>query len=499
MPWSLMRRDGDVLVVRDRDNKVVGRHKNRAKALRHLRALYSLEKASFGGDRSAAGRYAAEQRWKGHVKREGAGSPPSGGAGDFMRLVNGTPQTYTVKGVIQVHGFGIEGAGSYYDDLVKADPTEESNSSGVWQTTVGEFRRMATSGQLDLSPKWVDHVVRNLQDQPDDTRVAVEIGVGSVVFRKEPVTPVRPDEPHTPQDIRTLGVAWNSSAQLEEDSGLANDTEKKLTVNTSPRNRGPVKSGTLSRWEKGWETDYYNMPYCKEIASHAAYLMGQIDAPVERWGRRTGFRAPSDSMLAQDAKDLLAGVNQGVEGQPVLWRGLDTRQSAAKKAVADAKVGDTMTLGLASTSRDLLAAAKYTPSYSEGVPLVVMRIEEGSKGVSIGDRAVYRHDQEVITSGKFEVTEIQKVTVPKWRFPKASLGGGVETMEPSKKVALERDAAQRLKGLLTPKQYAPIERYLRGREKEAAKYEKETITVKVVSVRQTETFNPETEEFETNG
>ena len=29
-----------------------------------------LHKASFGGDRSAAGRYAAEQRWKGHVKRQ---------------------------------------------------------------------------------------------------------------------------------------------------------------------------------------------------------------------------------------------------------------------------------------------------------------------------------------------------------------------------------------------------------------------------------------------
>jgi hypothetical protein len=27
-----------------------------------------LHKASFGGDRSAAGRYAAEQRWKGHVE-----------------------------------------------------------------------------------------------------------------------------------------------------------------------------------------------------------------------------------------------------------------------------------------------------------------------------------------------------------------------------------------------------------------------------------------------
>lgn len=75
MPWSLMRRDGEVVVVRERDKKVVGRHKSRARALRHLRALYSLEKASFGGDRSAAGRYAAEQRWKGHRKADTKSEP----------------------------------------------------------------------------------------------------------------------------------------------------------------------------------------------------------------------------------------------------------------------------------------------------------------------------------------------------------------------------------------------------------------------------------------
>ena len=34
-------------------------------------AIRELIKASFSGDRSAAGRYAAEQRWKGHVKNEG--------------------------------------------------------------------------------------------------------------------------------------------------------------------------------------------------------------------------------------------------------------------------------------------------------------------------------------------------------------------------------------------------------------------------------------------
>lgn len=33
-------------------------------------SLAELIKASFGGDRSAAGRYAAEQRWKGHQKKD---------------------------------------------------------------------------------------------------------------------------------------------------------------------------------------------------------------------------------------------------------------------------------------------------------------------------------------------------------------------------------------------------------------------------------------------
>ena len=38
-----------------------------------LEHLLSVQKASFGGDRSAAGRYAAEQRWKGHVKQDDGG------------------------------------------------------------------------------------------------------------------------------------------------------------------------------------------------------------------------------------------------------------------------------------------------------------------------------------------------------------------------------------------------------------------------------------------
>ena len=39
-------------------------------SLEQTRVRLEMLKASFGGDRSAAGRYAAEQRWKGHTKEE---------------------------------------------------------------------------------------------------------------------------------------------------------------------------------------------------------------------------------------------------------------------------------------------------------------------------------------------------------------------------------------------------------------------------------------------
>lgn len=69
MPWHLKSEGGQVLVVRDRDKKVVGRHANRKKATAQLRVLYSLEKAQFAS-RTEAARYAANQRWKNHQKKE---------------------------------------------------------------------------------------------------------------------------------------------------------------------------------------------------------------------------------------------------------------------------------------------------------------------------------------------------------------------------------------------------------------------------------------------
>ena len=70
MPWSMRTEGGQVLVVRQRDKKVVGRHKDRKRALAQLRVLSSLEKASFGGDRSEAARYAANMRWKNQTPKQ---------------------------------------------------------------------------------------------------------------------------------------------------------------------------------------------------------------------------------------------------------------------------------------------------------------------------------------------------------------------------------------------------------------------------------------------
>lgn len=67
MPWSMRTEGGQVLVVRQRDKKVVGRHKDRKRALAQLRVLSSLEKAQFAS-RSEAGRYAANMRWQGQGK-----------------------------------------------------------------------------------------------------------------------------------------------------------------------------------------------------------------------------------------------------------------------------------------------------------------------------------------------------------------------------------------------------------------------------------------------
>lgn len=136
MPWHLKTVGGQVLVVRDRDQKVVGRHKDRKKATAQLKVLYSLEKSQFQvliekarfASRSEAGRYAANQRWKGHKKQETTGSKPTKDAivksFPLMMKVNSVPWAANSK--------------PDYEDLIESGVSEES-------------AKLATSANITLS------------------------------------------------------------------------------------------------------------------------------------------------------------------------------------------------------------------------------------------------------------------------------------------------------------------------------------------------------------
>jgi hypothetical protein len=110
-----------------------------------------LHKASFGGDRSAAGRYAAEQRWKGHVKEE-----PEGGTRRtteqklqdgptnllFGRDDKGMPAMGTVAELKKRYGRGADARSAYFRDKynlkvevspVKAGSAQESAQLGALQ------------------------------------------------------------------------------------------------------------------------------------------------------------------------------------------------------------------------------------------------------------------------------------------------------------------------------------------------------------------------------
>lgn len=445
--------------------------------------LADLIKASFGGDRSAAGRYAAEQRWKDHVKKQPEGGSPSGGQ-DVLRLMGGTPQTFTVKGVIQVEGF---------DRTEEISAEDEAKYAGVvMRTTVKEFRKLINDGSLDLSDRYKEHYLRILENEEyanGNTRIGVYLTVDAIPVRNQNIQPVRPDQPHLPMDVRAISL-HNSTAAVLEDQGLYNETEQQLTLNTSPKNQGPAKAATLRRWEKAWASDYDpNDPYCAEIARHAAHQMGEIKTPPPVRDIPSGFKTPSQETLAQDATNILQSIHEGVAGQPVLWRGFDGT-TRTKAAVRKAKEGDTFIIGLGATSRDMLMAVRY----SSEEPRTILRIEEGSKGVDIArGQAVYVHDQEVITSGRFAVTSVETVKVPSWM-----LEYGTPFGSPTQVVGAQRQAIDKLRSMLKPAQITKLETLVTKRETKARVEERQETSIRVISVTQVATFNPETEEFEEN-
>ena len=116
-----------------------------------------LEKASFGGDRSAAGRYAAEQRWKGHVKQE----PSSGGPRDAIkaeakRLQKALAESQTIgEANIQTYGF-------LRDDVVFDGLDTYDSITGLKMVSMGIPQQTSKDGKLRRqSVKWSEDAILN--------------------------------------------------------------------------------------------------------------------------------------------------------------------------------------------------------------------------------------------------------------------------------------------------------------------------------------------------
>jgi len=191
---------------------------------------------------------------------------------------------------------------------------------------------------------------------------------------------IYPDELHTSRD-----ALWPQSYKLG--GGF---------INTSPPNPKEMQPGVFKFWatsgtaqgaEKG------SNPHCSYIREAADKHLGIAGDPPPS----IALYKQSDSLYNGIAQNMVNSIAAAAPEQPALWRGVGTKYGNQLRA---ASVGDKVIFSLASTSRDATVAHGYAGS-SDVHGNTIMRIQPGARGLAVNN--YYKHDQEVITGGVFEV------------------------------------------------------------------------------------------------
>lgn len=378
----------------------------------------ALAKASFGGDRSAAGRYAAEQRWKGHVKSD------IDRALELQLPPLPVPTTEAGKDAQRIY------SDQSFDDATGMSP------SGQWMTTVQNVRRdfpydagivdgsaYGTPAEDVLNPENLAKADAFIKEKPmysysikyadaEGKKVPyLEVWLQIIDLKRITHQRVDPSLPHAYEDTKQFlyerpSSSWRDDWMIEP---IEQFDEEELIKDTSPKNPSGIPPAALYRWERASSKKnpgVSEMPWCDSIGWHASEIAGLPEPyPKPDQSYRVYFQTP-DSTLRLHAQDLLKAVSNAPAQQPTLWRGVGGSHQGQKATgnPDQLNVGDTFDLSLASTSRDVRQAAKYGSTW--------FRIEAGSKGIKIPSKqSAYAHDQEVITSGKFRVTSKETVTV----------------------------------------------------------------------------------------
>jgi len=204
---------------------------------------------------------------------------------------------------------------------------------------------------------------------------------------------------------------WATGAEL--------DTWNPLDpIPDSPKNAGGMTAKAWEAWEHGPDGQNFIALFrkyaCQELGLEVPKTPfdqgGYLNYMMDRgWGK------PS----RDEAKGMLNAIANG-RPQPALYRGMtdssEPQDQASLDALFSTKPGDTFDMPLVSATRSLGVATWYAADTAgTGKNSVVMKIQEGAKGVALKkENSTYPQDYEVITSGKFEVVSINKVSTPYW-------------------------------------------------------------------------------------
>ena len=150
-------------------------------------SLVDLIKASFGGDRSAAGRYAAQQRWKNHQKKdkkpEDDGTPPEDPRLVEAKKILESAFKGDVVSALRDAGTMIPGSGPTTGVFI--------GSSGIADQHPPTDREMRLADQIEAAGKLVDQVIGSelakLENSFAPNRAAIEDRLNALIYMNEGV------------------------------------------------------------------------------------------------------------------------------------------------------------------------------------------------------------------------------------------------------------------------------------------------------------------------
>lgn len=210
-----------------------------------------------------------------------------------------------------------------------------------------------------------------------------------------------------------------------------NTWSPKDKVPPSPPNKGSVPAKAWDNWEHGPDGTQYTDLYRYYAGQMLGLKVPESPFLPGGWANyltQRGFGGSSLETSKKHAEAMLKAIEKGTP-QPTLWRGLTPSRNdeETQKLIEDfknLKPGETIDMPLVSTTRSLGVATWYADARNSGagdVP-VVLKIT-GASGISRSpETSFYPADYEVITSGKFEVVDINKVSVTPWERNTVNIG-----------------------------------------------------------------------------